>query len=131
MYVGLHVKYLLFLPDFNYNPPNIQFHKIPSSRWGVPCKQMEDRQTDRQTWWNQGWLFTILQTHLKSRVISSYWIWYVLHLWIGPTLVKTKGGKNTRSSFRKRIHSKIIHLEFKMCILISECYTHKLSQDNG
>jgi hypothetical protein len=58
MYIGLHVKYLLFLSDFHKTSlfftvfekySNIKFHENSSSGSKVvPCRQM-DRQTDGQT----------------------------------------------------------------------------------
>jgi hypothetical protein len=54
MYIGCHVKYPLFLSDFNENQlsqqifeksPNIKFHKNPSSgSQVVPCER-KDRRT--------------------------------------------------------------------------------------
>jgi len=58
MYIGLHVKYLLFLSDFHKTSlfftvfekySNIKFHENPSSGSKVvPCIQMDGR-TDGQT----------------------------------------------------------------------------------
>jgi hypothetical protein len=74
MYIGLQVKYLSFLPDFNgtFNPldryfeksSNIKFHKSPSSGIRVvPCER-----TDRQ---DKASLFAILRTCLITRKITT------------------------------------------------------------
>jgi len=57
MYIGLNVKYPLFIPDFNEiesvgqtfkKSSNIKFHENPSSgSRAVPCGQI-----DRQTRWS-------------------------------------------------------------------------------
>jgi len=62
-YVGLHVKYPLFLFDYMKleffqqlveKSSNIKFHECPSSgNWVVPCGWMDgwmDGWTDAQTW---------------------------------------------------------------------------------
>jgi hypothetical protein len=58
MYIGLHVKYLLFLSDFNKLEFSgqgfekfsiIKFHENPSSGSRVVACGRTDRQTDRQT----------------------------------------------------------------------------------
>ena len=74
LYIGLHVKYPLFLSDFNrtwffskyfQKYSNINIHDNPSSgSQVVPCKQK-----DWQTWLCKLLLFTVFWTCLKMRWI--------------------------------------------------------------
>jgi len=75
MYNGLHIKYPLFLSDFNETcifstkfwkrNTNINFHKYPSSgSRKVPCRRT-DGWTYRQAWRCWQSLFASLRTHLK------------------------------------------------------------------
>ena len=55
MYIGLHVKYPLFLPDFDETwiflteYANITFHENPEGAELFHAYRQPDRQTDRQT----------------------------------------------------------------------------------
>ena len=57
MYIGDHVKYLLFLSDLmkfeflrDFWKIHIKFHEKPGSEsWVVQCRRMDRQQTDRHT----------------------------------------------------------------------------------
>jgi hypothetical protein len=92
MYIGLHVKYLLFLSDFNKTSlfftvfekySYIKFHKnLSSGSAVVRCRRM-DCKADRQTWRSQQSLFAYLWTRLKkSQDHSLSWLRVKLEMYV-------------------------------------------------
>jgi len=80
MYNGLHVKYPSFLPDFNKtwifwaDFGKIIEDKILWKSWQPSYSLRPDRQTDRQTWRNEGnsRFSSSLQTHFKYVLLQFY-----------------------------------------------------------
>ena len=71
MYIGNHVKYLLFLSDFNetgifweifekYKSNLMKIHEVRAELFNAAVR------IDRQPWWSQELVFVILQTYLKA-----------------------------------------------------------------
>ena len=85
MYIGLHVKYPLFLSDcnepwifwtsFQRESSNIKFHQGPSSwKWVFPCGQ-----TDMTK------LFTILWTYLRKCLLT----WFIMYAYVETIMANT------------------------------------------
>jgi len=110
LHIGLHVKYLLFLSEFNKNVSTdfrkilkYQIHENPSSGSRVVPRRRTDGWTNRRTWRSQQLFFKISRKRLKCGPYRPYAQKSETHWKQGVTLVgRRQGTDNYKSHIGRR-----------------------------